>query len=127
MALRSRKRVLEADQVDLSERKVKLDSQRERHLKILTKARIHLKNLKPCRRLLVNKDAQLLYLEQQRDKLEQVAETARVAREAGRDRGRIVDEIKAMVTRPKCRLLTVRRDVQPLLPTSVEPGRAILF
>ena len=99
VALRSRKRVLEADQVDLSERKVELDSQRERHLKIL-RGTDTFEKFKALQKALSQQRSQLLYLEQQRDKLEQVAETARVAREAGRDRGRIVDEIKAMVTRP---------------------------
>jgi uncharacterized protein YydD (DUF2326 family) len=44
--------------------------------------------------------AQLVFFEEQRRLLEQVAETARQVREAERDRGRLVDEIKAMVARP---------------------------
>jgi uncharacterized protein YydD (DUF2326 family) len=44
--------------------------------------------------------AQLVYLDEQRKLLEYVAETARLVREAERDRGRVVDEIKAMVAKP---------------------------
>ena len=55
---------------------------------------------KTLQRDLSNQKAQLVYLEEQRKKLEQVANTALEVREAERDRGRVVDEIKAMVARP---------------------------
>jgi len=53
--------------------------------------RLHLDQIRPhC----------LVYLEEQRKKLEVVVETARQVREAERDRGRVVDEIKAMLAKP---------------------------
>jgi hypothetical protein len=49
---------------------------------------------------LIHDRAQIVYLEEQRKKLALVADLARQVREAERDRGRVVDEIKAMVARP---------------------------
>jgi len=55
---------------------------------------------KTLQRELSEQKAQLVYLEEQRKKLDVVVATARQVRESERERGRVVDEIKAMVAKP---------------------------
>jgi uncharacterized protein YydD (DUF2326 family) len=99
VALRARRKALEEEQAGLLSRKTDLDSRREKHLKILRNHETFGK-FKALQREITDQKSQLFYLEQQREKLEAVAATAREAREVERDRGRVVDEIKTMVTRP---------------------------
>ena len=98
-ALRTRQKALLAEEVELLERKSLLDSERELKLRVLRDTDTFEK-FKALQNSLSHERAQIVYLEEQRKKLEFVADLARQVREAERDRGRVVDEIKAMVTRP---------------------------
>jgi uncharacterized protein YydD (DUF2326 family) len=79
--------------------KIKLDRDRAAQLKIV-RGTDTFEKFRELQKKLANERAQLVYLEKQRKKLEQVAEIARQLREAERERGRVVDEIKAMISRP---------------------------
>jgi uncharacterized protein YydD (DUF2326 family) len=98
-ALRTRQKTLLAEEVALLERKADLDRQREQRLRVLRDADTFEK-FKALQNGLSRERANIVYLEEQRKKLAFVAELSRQMREAERDRGRVVDEIKAMVTRP---------------------------
>jgi uncharacterized protein YydD (DUF2326 family) len=98
-ALRARRRTLAQEEEELQKRKGDLDKQRETQLRFL-RSTDTFEKFKDLQKDLSRQRAQLVYLEEQRRLLEQVAETAREVREAERDRGRVIDEIKAMVARP---------------------------
>jgi uncharacterized protein YydD (DUF2326 family) len=92
VALRARRKTLEEEQGVLLGRKRDLDSRRERHLKVLRNHETFEK-FKALQRELTEQKSQLFYLEQQREKLEAVAVTAREVREVERDRGRVVEDL----------------------------------
>jgi uncharacterized protein YydD (DUF2326 family) len=92
VALRARRKTLEEEQGVLLGRKSDLDSRRERHLKVLRNHETFEK-FKALQRELTEQKSQLFYLEQQREKLEAVAVTAREVREVERDRGRVVEDL----------------------------------
>lgn len=98
-ALRIRQKSLAQEEGRLLERKRVLDCDRELKLRILRDTDTFEK-FKALQNSLARERAQIVYLEEQRKKLELVADLARQVREAERDRGRVVDEIKAMVARP---------------------------
>lgn len=99
VALRRRRKELEAAK-DLAEsKKSQLDNQRELQLRVL-RTTDTFEKFKALQRELSKQRAQLVYLEEQRKKLEGVADTARQMRESERERGRVVDEIKAMLEKP---------------------------
>jgi uncharacterized protein YydD (DUF2326 family) len=98
-ALRTRQKALASEEVGLLERKAQLDRERELKLRILRDTDTFEK-FKALQNGLSHERAQIVYLEEQRKKLEYVADLARQVREAERDRGRVVDEIKALVARP---------------------------
>jgi len=99
MALRGRRKELAQEEAEFLKRKIELDQKREAQLGMLRSTDTFAK-FKELQNGLTRQRAQLVYFEEQRKHLEQVAETAREVRETERDRGRIVDEIKAMVARP---------------------------
>lgn len=99
VALRGRLRALAAEEQSLAERKLELDEKRSAQLRFIRSTDTFDK-FKELQKDLTHQRANLVYLDEQRKRLERVAETAREVREAERDRGRIVDEIKAMVSRP---------------------------
>ncbi len=98
-ALRVRRAALSKEQLAAEERKAALDFRRKERLTILRNTDT-LEKFKSLQKELANQRAQLLYLEQQHSKLESMVGTARQVREIERDRGRVVDEIKAMVAQP---------------------------
>ncbi len=98
-ALRTRQKSLAEEENQLLERKRMLDRDRELKLRILRDTDTFEK-FKALQNNLARERAQIVYLEEQRKKLELVADLARQVREAERDRGRVVDEIKATVARP---------------------------
>lgn len=98
-ALRGRRKVLVQEENEFHVRKAELDSQRETHLRVI-RGTDTFEKFKELQKSFSEQKAQLVYMEAQREKLEQVAEIARQVREAERDRGRVVDEIKAMVAKP---------------------------
>ena len=99
VALRGRLRTLMADDASLAKRKIVLDEKRQAQLKFL-RSTDTFEKFKELQKDLTHQRAQLVYLDEQRKQLEHVAKTAREVREAERERGRVVDEIKAMVARP---------------------------
>ncbi|MER8486598.1 DUF2326 domain-containing protein [Mesorhizobium sp. M1322] len=98
-ALRGRRKTLNAEMAVIDVRKAELDDKREQQLRLL-RSTDTFEKFKVLQRELAVQRAQLVYLEEQRRKLEQVAETAKLVRESERERGRVVDEIKTMVARP---------------------------
>ncbi|APO56169.1 uncharacterized protein YydD (DUF2326 family) [Bradyrhizobium huanghuaihaiense] len=98
-ALRTRRTTLDKERVELESRKTSLDQRREQQLRVLRSTDTFDK-FKTLQRELSEQKAQLVYLDEQRKKLEVVAATALQVRESERERGRVVDEIKAMVARP---------------------------
>lgn len=98
-ALRKRRKELAAGLLVAEERKAQLDLHREQRLKVL-RSTDTFEKFKALQKDVAKQRAQLVYLEEQRKKLEVVVETARQVREAERDRGRVVDEIKAMLAKP---------------------------
>lgn len=98
-ALRKRRKDLEAELASAEGQKVVLDDQRAQRLKLLRSADTFEK-FKVLQKDVARQRAQLVYLDEQRKKLESVVETARQVREAERERGRVVDEIKAMLSKP---------------------------
>jgi uncharacterized protein YydD (DUF2326 family) len=99
VALRARRKKLAGQESDLESQKAKLDARREGQLRLLRNTD-SFEKFKELQKGLTEQKAQLVYMEEQRNKLEQVAEVARQVREAARDRGRVIDEIKTMVARP---------------------------
>jgi uncharacterized protein YydD (DUF2326 family) len=99
VALRGRRKELAQEDAQLLRRKIELDQNREGQLGVLRSTDTFAK-FKELQKDLSRQRAQLVYFEEQRKLLEQVAETARAVRESERARGRVVDEIKAMVARP---------------------------
>lgn len=98
-ALRKRRKELAADLLVSEERKAQLDLHRVQRLKVL-RSTDTFEKFKALQKDVAKQRAQLVYLEEQRKKLEVVVEIARQVREAERDRGRVVDEIKAMLAKP---------------------------
>jgi uncharacterized protein YydD (DUF2326 family) len=98
-ALRARVRELATEEEGLNERKAELDRQREAQLRVLRSTDTFDK-FKELQKRLSHERAQVVYLDEQRKRLQDVADLARRVREAERDRGRVVDEIKTMVSRP---------------------------
>ncbi len=98
VALRSRRKELETRAEKLEARRVKLDADRQRSLSTLRNTDTFAK-FKDLQKLLVDRRAQLVYRDEQRKKLELVAETARQVRELERERGRVVDELKVLLAR----------------------------
>jgi uncharacterized protein YydD (DUF2326 family) len=98
-ALRARRKTLAQQEGELALRKISLDERRESELRVL-RSTDTFEKFKELQKALSHRQAELVYLEGQRKQLELVAEVARRVREAERERGRVVDEIKAMVTRP---------------------------
>jgi uncharacterized protein YydD (DUF2326 family) len=99
VALRSQARALAKEEEALNSRKATLDLQRESQLRVLRSSDTFDK-FKELQKRLSRERAQLVYLDEQRKRLEDVADLARQVREAERERGRVIDEVKAMVTRP---------------------------
>lgn len=97
-ALRSRRKTLADHLTKIEAAKSELDARREAQLRILRNTDTFDK-FKGLQKELAKQRAQLVYMDEQRQKLEAVAEVGRQVREAERDRGRIVDEIKAMLVR----------------------------
>lgn len=98
-ALRARRSTLDDQRVKLESRKRDLDRRREEQLHVL-RSTDTFEKFKTLQRDLSDQKAQLVYLEEQQRKLNVVVETARQVREMERERGRVVDEMKAMVARP---------------------------
>jgi uncharacterized protein YydD (DUF2326 family) len=98
-ALRSRRKSLAQEEEELHGRKTELDERRHSELRML-RGTDTFEKFKELQKELTRQRADLVYLEEQRKKLERVAETARQVREAERDRGRVIDEIRTMVARP---------------------------
>jgi uncharacterized protein YydD (DUF2326 family) len=99
VALRGRLKNLMAEEASLAKRKMVFDEKRQAQLKFL-RSTDTFEKFKELQKDLTRQRAQLVYLDEQRKQLERVAETAREVREAERERGRAVDEIKSMVARP---------------------------
>jgi len=99
VALRGRVKALAVEEQLLGARKIELDTKRSAQLRFL-RSTDTFEKFKELQKDLSHQKAQLVYLDEQRKQLEHVAQTAREVREAERDRGRVVDEIKAMVSRP---------------------------
>ncbi|MBK3801303.1 DUF2326 domain-containing protein [Azospirillum brasilense] len=98
-ALRARRKQLSEQMRAAEERKATLDASREEQLRILRNTDT-IDKFKTLQKDLTKQRAQLVYLEGQRSRLDSVADAARQVREAERERGRVVDEIKAMVLKP---------------------------
>jgi uncharacterized protein YydD (DUF2326 family) len=97
-ALRARKKELQSRISDLQRRKLFLDAERESRLAVI-RSTDSFDKFKALQRELSKQQANIVYLEEQRNKLERVAEIATQVRELERDRGRVVDEVKTMVTK----------------------------
>jgi uncharacterized protein YydD (DUF2326 family) len=97
-ALRARKKTLEGMQSELHQRKARLDTQREKQLSVIRSTDTIVK-FKALQRDLARQKAELVYRDEQRKKLEIVVEMARRLRELQRERGRLVDEVKAAIER----------------------------
>lgn len=98
-ALRQRRKDLEAELASAEDQKAVLDDQRVQRLKLF-RSTDTLEKFKILQKDVARQRAQLVYMDEQRKKLESVVETARQVREAERERGRVVDEIKAMLSKP---------------------------
>ena len=98
VALRSRRRELESRADELQARRGVLDADRQRSLSTLRNTDTFAK-FKELQKLLGERRAQLIYRDEQRKKLELVAETARQVRELERERGRVVDELKVLLNK----------------------------
>jgi uncharacterized protein YydD (DUF2326 family) len=98
-ALRARRKALEEEQQQLSARKKELDETRAAQLRVLRNTDTFDK-FKALQNDLTKQRAHLVYLQEQRKQLEQVAEMARQIGKSDRERGRTVDDIKAMVSKP---------------------------
>jgi uncharacterized protein YydD (DUF2326 family) len=97
--LRKRQAQLAEEEVRLVAEKGDLDHRREMHLKLL-RGTDTFEKFKQLQNRLTHDRAQIVYLGEQQKKLQLVADIARKMREEERERGRTIDEIKAMVQRP---------------------------
>ena len=97
-ALRARKKELQSRISDLQQRKLFLDSERESRLAVI-RSTDSFDEFKALRRELSKQQANIAYLEEQRNKRERGAEIATPVKELERDLGRVVDEVKTMVTK----------------------------
>ena len=98
-ALRRQRKNLEEHRLGLAERKRQLDAERSHRLRFM-QATDTFEKFKELQKGLAEHKARLVYLEEQKSKLELVAVAARELREVERNRGRVADELKAMVERP---------------------------
>lgn len=98
-ALRTRLRELTKEGEELAAQKEALDRRRGSQLSIL-RGTDTFEKFKELQKKLSLDRAPLVFLEEQRKKLEEVAGIARQVSEAERDRGRVIDEMKTMVTKP---------------------------
>lgn len=98
-SLRSRRKSLDEQREAAEKEKANLDARRTAQLYILRNTDTFDK-FKALQKELSRQQAELVYLDEQRKKLDAVADTARQVRESERERGRVVDEIKAMIARP---------------------------
>lgn len=98
VALRKQKKRLEEQRLEFGERKRVLDTQRSEQLSYI-RATDTFEKFKTLQKGLSEQKARLVYLEEQKKKLELVAEAARDLREVERNRGRVADEMKSMVAR----------------------------
>jgi len=98
-ALRGRRKALAQEETELHQKKAELDGRRHAELRLLRNTDTFEK-FKELQKQLSKQRADLVYLDEQRKKLELLAETAQKVREAERDRGRVIDEIRTMVARP---------------------------
>ncbi|WP_424944632.1 DUF2326 domain-containing protein [Aliiroseovarius crassostreae] len=98
-ALRKQRTNLEEKRLELAERKRQLDAQRSHRLQFM-QATDTFEKFKALQKGLAEHKARLVYLEEQKSKLELVAAAARELREVERNRGRVADELKAMIERP---------------------------
>jgi len=97
--LRKRQAQLANEEDELIEEKRGLETRREQTLKTL-RGTDTFEKFKRLQNSLTHDRANIVYLEEQQEKLRLVADLSRKLREEERDRGRVVDEIKAMVERP---------------------------
>jgi uncharacterized protein YydD (DUF2326 family) len=98
-ALRARHKDLTAQQISLEERKGQLDRERRDKLRVL-RGTDTMEKFKTLQGELTHVRAQIVYLTEQRKKLDELADVARRMREQEREQGRVVDELKKMVARP---------------------------
>jgi uncharacterized protein YydD (DUF2326 family) len=98
-ALRARQKELADEQYQLDERKRELDRDRRDKLRVL-RSTDTMEKFKALQSELTHARAQIVYLVEQRKKLDQLAGVARRMREEEREKGKVVDELKAMVARP---------------------------
>ncbi len=96
--LRKQRKNLEDRRLELSERKRELDARRSHRLQFM-RATDTFEKFKELQKGLAEHKARLVYLEEQKRKLELVAEAARELREVERNRGRVADELKVMIER----------------------------
>jgi uncharacterized protein YydD (DUF2326 family) len=99
VALRARQKELIAELDELEDKRISLDSERRNKLHVL-RSTDTMEKFKSLQNDLTHARAQIVYLTEQRKKLDDLADVARRMREQERDRGRVVDELKAMVARP---------------------------
>ena len=97
--LRKRQTQLANEEDELLAEKRVLEQRRQEHLRTL-RGTDTFEKFKRLQNSLSHDRAQIVYLDEQRKKLQSVADTSRKLREEERERGRVVDEIKAMVERP---------------------------
>lgn len=98
-ALRGRQKELAAELETLETRRISLDHDRRDKLRLLRNTDT-MEKFKTLQGELTHARAQIVYLTEQRKKLDQLAEVARRMREEEREKGRVVDELKKMVARP---------------------------
>jgi uncharacterized protein YydD (DUF2326 family) len=96
--LRKRQAQLAAEEADLVTEKKALEMRRVQSLRVL-RGTDTFEKFKSLQNSLTKERAQIVYLEQQREKLQIVADLARKLREEVRECERVVDETKAMVER----------------------------
>jgi uncharacterized protein YydD (DUF2326 family) len=98
-ALRARHKELTAELEEVESRRVTLDHDRRDKLRLLRNTDT-MEKFKILQGELTHARAQIVYLTEQRKKLDQLADVARQMREEEREKGRVVDELKKMVARP---------------------------
>jgi len=96
--LRKRQVQLAAEEAELIGEKATLEARRVQSLRVL-RGTDTFEKFKSLQNALTKERAQVVYLEQQRERLQVVADLARKQREEVRERERVVDETKAMVER----------------------------
>nr|WP_294564569.1 DUF2326 domain-containing protein [uncultured Rhodopila sp.] len=99
VALRARHKELTAELDELEGKRLALDQDRRDKLRLL-RSTDTMEKFKSLQNELTHARAQIVYLTEQRKKLDQLADVARQMREQERERGRVVDELKTMVARP---------------------------